>query len=159
MAQIIRQLSLIIAVGVISLSLGCGIDDFIADLKDELEDGEEFAPTSLAGRTLNHTISGGSGDAASSGSFTISYYGTTYNLTDTGGTMANETGTYTYTKRANDEAKIVMVGGPDPLQNTYEIVLSFTSHTSGSYRSSQMNGDSATQTGTFTLRNEHIILG
>ena len=155
MAQIIRQLSLIIAVGVISLSLGCGIDDFIDDLKDEFEDDADFAPTSLAGRTLNHTISGGSGDAASSGSFTISYYGTTYNLTDTGGTMANETGTYTYTRTGPNTAVLQIISN-DGDAGTH--TFTFTSATTGSYSYVSTAGDSATQTGSFTLPNDHRVI-
>src|SRR5438445_1776857 len=60
------------------------------------------APASIAGKTVNHTITGGSAPLPTSGSFVLQAQGnpgdTTGNYVLTGsGAVTNSTGTYTYT--------------------------------------------------------------
>ena len=152
MGKIIKQLTIIIAGGALALSFGCGLDtelsDWLNDKADEFKDEiTAFAPDLIDGKTAHMSIMFGSGESPTTGSFTITYSTTTYSLADTGGTMTNETGTYSYDKTASNQATIVHMSDGD----SGTISLTFLSHTSGNYSYVNTVGSAATQTGTFIL--------
>jgi hypothetical protein len=105
------------------------------------------APSSLAGKTLNVSISSGAAPFASSGSyaFTPGGDGTSgrYQLT---GTQANN-GSYTYTKTGDNTATLVQ---NEDLNGTVDnSTLTFQSNTTGTIHSTSNKGGS--QDGSFTL--------
>jgi hypothetical protein len=105
------------------------------------------APSSLAGKTLNVSISSGADPFASSGAyaFTPGGDGTSGRYTLTG-TQPN-TGTYTYTKTGDNTASLVQ---NEDLNGTVDnSTLTFQSDTTGTIHSTSNKGGS--QDGSFTL--------
>ena len=146
MEKIIEQLILIIAGGVMALSFGCGVEELIDDLRSELNDDEDFAPTSLDGKTL-HLSTNSASEGPTSGIYTITFTGAVYTINDN---STSNSGTYTYNKTASNQGKIVFVSG----SGTENISLSFTSHTSGNYSLVHTAGSgeiTGQETGTFII--------
>ena len=128
-----------------ALSFGCGIEDLIDDLRSELNSDTDFAPTSLAGKTFQGTVNSGTGGLLNTGSFTITFTGTSFSLVDSAG---NDSGTYTYTKTGANLATAVLnsVDG-----DSTTATITFPSPTSGSYSAVKTTGAPGTQTGTFIM--------
>jgi hypothetical protein len=111
------------------------------------------APTSIAGRALTHSITGGTAPLPTAGSFVLRPDGnagdTTGNYTITGaGGVTNSTGTYTYTMTDTNTATLVLIDGGTS-QETDENLL-FQTTRSGTFSSSSPSG--GTQNGTFTVQ-------
>ncbi|MDB6068801.1 MAG: hypothetical protein JWR26_5009 [Pedosphaera sp.] len=105
------------------------------------------APSSLSGKTLSVSISGGAAPFASSGSyvFTPSGDGTSGRYTLTG-TQPNN-GSYTYTKTGDNTATLVQT---EDINGTVDnSTLSFQSATSGTIHTTSSQG--GFQDGSFTL--------
>ena len=56
MKQIIKPFAVVIASAAMALSFGCGMPELIDDLRSELNNDTDFAPTSLAGKTFQGTV-------------------------------------------------------------------------------------------------------
>ncbi len=143
MEKIIKQLTIIIAGGALALSFGCGIEDLIKDLREDLKD---YAPYSLAGRTLHGTRTSHSGSFDTAGPFTLTFTDTAFTLVNTtGGTT--ETGTYTYSKTFTNAGTIVLTDPTEVGNVTYEI--SFTSDTASTYTATGSGELTGSETGIF----------
>jgi hypothetical protein len=143
MEKIIKQSSLIILAGIMAFSLGCGggRGPFLPG------SSSDFAPTSISGETTAHTITSGSGDYGSSGTFTLTFTATTFVLTGGPG-IADESGSYVYTRNSGTSGTIALTRSAGGLTTA---ALTFSSATAGSYVVTGSAGLSGTQTGTFTL--------
>ena len=142
MEKIIKQLAVLGVAGAMALNLGCDLD---------VEDPHHlagFAPDSVDGKTGTATVTGGTGDAAATGSFTITFTSPAYSLTDTGGTMGDDTGTYTYTRQGPNTGLIQKTSIDGDAGN---ITVIFTSPTTATYSYVSTAGDAATQTGNITI--------
>lgn len=124
------------------LSFGCGDGENITTGSSDPPPAIS-APASLAGRTLDATISAGSGAFATTGTFRISFTASTYAIMGDGVNTANSNGTYTYTAvGAVGTANIT-----DNLLGNGNFAFTYTSASAGTYSANATVG--GTQAGTF----------
>jgi hypothetical protein len=109
------------------------------------------APDSLANRTLNVSVSGGTAPFSSGGSYVLTPAGDgtsgSYQLMGSGGVQSN-TGTYTYTKTGDNTGSLVET--EDINGTVVNNTLTFQTANSGSIHSASPN-KGGTQDGSFTL--------
>ena len=130
----------LIAVFLFFLSVGCGGGGG----SDNSSGSSVSAPSSIAGKTYRGTISSGSGNFASTGTFTVTFGSATYSITGDGANTINSNGTYTYspvgslgTATASDSAIGLLV-----------MAFTYNSSNSGNYAASASPGFGS-QTGSF----------
>jgi hypothetical protein len=115
-----------------------------------LSPGAAFAqsPSSIAGRTIQLTISSGSSPFASSGSYRFlpSALDSSYAIVPISGAIAASTGTHSYTKTGTTTATLSMT---DSVAGSLTAACTFTTASSGTYVLTGTFGGS--QSGTFTL--------
>ena len=142
MEKIIKQLAIVGVAGAMTLSLGCDLE-VVEDLN---QPSTGFAPPSLDGKIGVTTITSGTGDAANTGSTTITFSSSTYSEVGDGVNTGNDSGTYTYTKTGPNTATAVMNSVDS---DSITASLTFTSPTSGSFSAVQTIGTHGTQDGSF----------
>jgi len=109
------------------------------------------APASVAGRSITHTITGGTSPFSASGSFVMAVQGVdgdlsgSYTITGSGG-VPNSSGNYSYTMT---DANTATLNLQDSVLGPATESLVFQTPSSGTFSSAAGAG---TQTGTFTLQ-------
>lgn len=108
------------------------------------------SPSSIAGRTLQLSISSGSFPFASSGSYRFlpSALDSTYAIVPISGSIAASTGTHTYTKTGSSTATLSLA---DSGVGTLTASCTFTAASSGSYVLTSASFPGGTQSGTFVV--------
>jgi hypothetical protein len=121
---------------------------FLALFALPFADARAQSPMSLAGRTIQLTISSGSFPLASSGSYRFlpSALDSAYAIVPISGSIAASTGTHTYTKTAANTASLTLA---DSVGGALTVNCTFSTANSGSYVLTRSGGGS--QTGTFFL--------
>ena len=114
--------------------------------------GGTNAPTSIAGRSITHSITSGSAPLPTGGTFVLHAGGNagdvsgSYTITGSGG-VTNSAGTYTYTLTDFSTATLILLDSTSN-QQTDESLL-FQTPSSGTFSASAGGG---TQSGTFILQ-------
>ena len=112
-------------------------------------DGPHVAPDSIAGRGIAATVNSGSGVFASSGKFLfLPHLDGTYDVFNSGSAVADNSGTYTYTRTGANSATLTFIDSI--LGASYSNALAFNNGHSGSYMITNFSLGGS-QTGTFVL--------
>ena len=131
------SMRVVLLFGALVVLVGCGSNG--GGGSGELVD----APTSLVGRTLDATVTSGSGAFATTGSFRVSFGTSTYALQGDGVNVANSSGTYTYTAVGSVGTAPFIDSG---LGSGHTFAFTYTSTTTGNY---SISGPAGVQAGTF----------
>ena len=109
-------------------------------------DSDVLAPSSISGKTVEFTISSGSG-FASSGTWTVvvSITENQYSATFDTENPTNSAGLFTYSVKGNNGT----ISFYDSIWGRGHLYLTFTSSTSGTYTADAVNSSYAYQSGTF----------
>ena len=108
---------------------------------------DDLAPGSVAGKSYQVTVSSGTGLFATTGVATLIFNADGTYTTTGDQNIAQDNGTYTYTKVSSDTSEITLNSAVVPgFQATY--VFTYTNEREGNFTASLPSGD--TQTGTFT---------
>ena len=141
----LRVLTYMLALASLALFTACEDDDDDGGSRGGGGGGDtNEAPATLAGRTMNVVIVSGTPPFDTSGTYNIVFDSdTTHTIQDETGTDV-DTGTYTYTRGANDDAVIVFVDD----RGTVTSDLFFDTPVSGRIDSTDGTGDESSD---FTL--------
>jgi len=110
-------------------------------------DSDVSAPSSISGKTVEFTISSGSGVFASSGTWAEVISNTENQYVDTGDTVntVNSVGLFRYSANGNKGTVYFF----DSAAGNGHLYLTYTSSTSGTYTADAVNSSSANQLGSF----------
>lgn len=124
-----------------------GIGLFLISCGDD--DDEDLAPGSIQGKTYQMIVTSGTAPLASTGTATAAFAADgTYTVTGDAN-IANDQGTYTYNKTADDSGEVTMTSTQIAgIQITY--VFTFTQEESGNFVGTLVSNSAITQQGTFT---------
>ena len=140
MGKVMKKANLFIGMFLGIALIGC------SSIDSNKTDSDVSAPSSISGKTVEFTISSGSG-FASSGAWTVAVsntdneYAATFDTAD----PATSAGLFTYSANGNKGT----VSFFDSAAGRGHLYLIFTSPTSGTYTADSMSNSSANQSGTF----------
>lgn len=130
----------ILLLGMGMLLVSCGDDD---------DDDNDLAPANIHGKTYQMIVTSGASPLANTGTATVAFAADgTYTVTGDGN-IANDQGTYTYTKVTDDSGEVTLTS--TQLADFYvRYTFTFTQEKSGNFTGAMVNDPAITQAGTFT---------
>jgi len=139
MKQTIKQSSLIILAGIMTLAFGCD------------STGPGVTPLTISGKTVIGAVTTGTGDLEPppGGTASANWIGTFSDSTFTSvgtGPPSSDDGSYTYLKTSQTTATLTTITS----DGTLTILLTFSSATAGTYSATGSGTITGTQSGTFT---------